>query len=94
MKIIRCFPAAVFFILRMKHVKMLLFHEGEKVRLIIDSGKEEVISLEEYRGEVCKFADKIEAFYKNSLPKKIPEDEFDKNGYLAFWNEWHRRRNA
>lgn len=71
-----------------------VLHEGEKVRLIIDSGKEEIISLEEYRGEVFKFADKIEAFYKNSLPKKIPEDEFEKNGYLAFWNEWHRRRNA
>ena len=71
-----------------------MLHEGGKVRLITDSGTEEVISLEEYREEVFKFADRIEAFYKDSLPKKIPEDEFDRNGYLAFWNEWHRRRNA
>ena len=20
------------------------------------------------------------------------EDEFDRDGYVAFWNEWHRRR--
>lgn len=32
----------------------------------------------EYREEVFRFVDKIEAFYKNSLPKKIPEDEFEK----------------
>ena len=71
-----------------------VLHESENVRLITESGKDEVIPLKEYREEVFRFVDKIEAFYKNSLPKKIPEDEFEKNGYLTFWNEWHRRRNA
>ena len=26
-------------------------------------------------------------------PKEIPENEFDRNGYTAFWNEWQRRYN-
>ena len=24
-------------------------------------------------------------------PKELPADELDRNGYIAFWNEWHRR---
>lgn len=44
----------------------------ENVRLIVDSGKEEVIPLNEYRAEVFRFANQTEAFYKNSLPKKCP----------------------
>ena len=24
--------------------------------------------------------------------KPFITDEFDRNGYIAFWNEWHRRR--
>ena len=23
---------------------------------------------------------------------KLPKDEFDRNGYITFWKEWHRRR--
>ena len=69
-----------------------VLHEGENIRLITELEQEESVSLEEYREEVFRFADKVEAFYKVSLPQKIPEDEFGKNGYITFWNEWHRRR--
>ena len=31
--------------------------------------------------------------YDACTPKEIPEDEFDRNGYTAFWNEWQRRYN-
>lgn len=24
-------------------------------------------------------------------PKELPANEYDRNGYIAFWNEWHRR---
>ena len=24
-------------------------------------------------------------------PKELPPNEYDRNGYIAFWNEWHRR---
>jgi len=46
-----------------------------------------------YQEQVIQFADKIKDFYDKCLPKKF-NDEFDKKGYIAFWNEWNRRRNA
>ncbi len=67
-------------------------HEGGLVKITSESGTVIRISLEEYRKEVCRFADKIEAFYASCTPKNLPEDEFTRNGYLAFWTEWHRRR--
>lgn len=47
---------------------------------------------EDYRREVVRFADKIEAYYESCSPKIIGEDEYDRVAYTAFWNEWHRRR--
>lgn len=69
-------------------------HEGENVKIILPSGQEEMISLTEYKEEVFHFADKVEAFYKDCTQKEIPSSEFRRNGYIAFWNEWHRRRKA
>ena len=31
---------------------------------------------------------KIEDFYKKAREKILPEDEIDREGYLAFWKEW------
>ena len=69
-------------------------HSGKNVILTLENGTEETIQLEEYRQEVYRFVDKIEEYYKSCSPKKIPEDSFRRDGYVAFWNEWHRRRNA
>lgn len=69
-----------------------VIHEADKVRIVLASGKEEIIDFLDYREEVFRFADRVEAFYNACTPKNIPEDEFDRNGYIAFWNEWHRRR--
>ena len=51
-----------------------------------------MIPIDEYRQTVFAFADLIETFYKTSEDKKIPKDEFDRNGYIAFWNEWKTLR--
>ena len=53
--------------------------------------KEEVVELSAYREEVLRFAEKVETFYNTSAPKELPTNEYDRNGYIAFWNEWHRR---
>ena len=63
-------------------------HEGNAVRLILPSGQEEVVTLREYQYEVLDFAKKVKRFYDSCTPKEIPENEFDRNGYTAFWNEW------
>ena len=68
-------------------------HEGDMVRLILPSGQEEVVRLREYQYEVLDFAKSVKRFYDACAPKEIPEDEFERNGYTAFWNEWQRRYN-
>lgn len=69
-------------------------HEGNYVVLQLEDGTETTVPSEEYRREVYRFADKIERFCKSCSPKKPSEDPFEQEAYTAFWNEWHRRRNA
>ncbi len=72
-----------------------VIHEGGTVKIVLSSGTEERIDFSDYQAEVFRFADKKEAYYNACEPKIFPEefDNFDQNGYRAFWNEWHRRRN-
>lgn len=67
-------------------------HDGDAVRLLLPSGQEERVSLADYRAEVYRFADKVEAYYRACRPKNPPENQFDRDGWTAFWNEWRRRR--
>ena len=69
-----------------------IVHENGKIKLVLEDGYETVVPFDEYRNEVYRFADSIESYY-NSCQPKIIEGEFEKNGYTAFWNEWHTRRN-
>lgn len=69
-----------------------VIHDGDAVKLILEDGYTETVTLEEYKTEVFRFADKIEAFYDSCAPKVMPKDEYDRNAYLAFWNEWRQRR--
>ena len=68
-------------------------HDGDAVRFILPTEQEEVVTLREYQYEVLDFAKSVKRFYDACTPKEIPEDEFDRNGYIAFWNEWQRRYN-
>ena len=69
-----------------------VIHVGDSVRLILEDGYEVIVPIAQYREEVFRFADLIEHYYRASTPKIIPKDTFDRDGYLAFWNEWYRRR--
>ena len=71
-----------------------IIHEKEIIKLITETGSETLIMPDEYKKEVFKFADLIEDFYENSTPKILPKDDLDREGYIAFWKEWHRRRNS
>lgn len=66
-------------------------HEDDGVRITLPTGESQWVDLPSYRQQVLHFAEKVEGYYRSCQPKKIPEDEFDRNGYLAFWNEWRRR---
>lgn len=75
-------------------VEWTIIHtKDNKIKHISESGAEAVINKEVYKNLVFDFADQVESFYQNSLPKILPEDDFNKNGYLAFWNEWKKLRN-
>ena len=69
-----------------------VIHDGDAVRLILEDGTEHTVPLEEYKAEVFRFADQIEAFYRSCAPKVLPEDAFEREGWIAFRNEWRRRR--
>ena len=66
-------------------------HEGDFVRFILPTGQEELMPLREYQYEVLDFAECVKRFYDTCTQKQLPENEFDRNGYIAFWNEWQRR---
>ncbi len=68
-----------------------VIHENGQVKLITESQKETVLSLDEYRETVFAFADEIEAFYKNSKEKAF-ECKEDQETYPIFWEEWRKRR--
>ena len=67
-------------------------HSGGNVVLTLEDGTAVTALLEEYRQEVFRFADRVEGYYRQCAPKQLPEDGFTRDGYTAFWNEWHRRR--
>lgn len=69
-------------------------HENGAVRLITPTGHEVVLPLAEYSAAVCRFADKVAAYYAACSPKTEPTDDFDRRGWLAFRREWSRRRQA
>lgn len=61
--------------------------ENNLVKHTTQQGSIALINKEDYRLLILDFAEKIENFYQKSQPKQI-ENEFDRNGYLAFWEEW------
>ena len=69
-------------------------HNGNDVIITLEDGTTETIGIEEYKAEVFKFADIIEDYYNSCSPKILSEDYFDRDGYIVFWNEWHRRRGS
>ena len=68
-------------------------HENNLVKITTESGNITCVGINEYIKTVYNIADEIENFYKKSSLKNVPEDEFESNGYNAFWIEWHNRRN-
>lgn len=66
-------------------------HEGDGVRITLATGESEWIDLESYRQQVISFADKVKGYYQRCQPKKLPDNSFERDGYLAFWKEWDRR---
>ena len=72
--------------------KIVHTEEG-KVKHISEKGTEVIIDFEGYKKMVFDFADEIEEFYLKNEAKTLPNEDFEKEGYLAFWREWKELRN-
>lgn len=70
----------------------IIHTNDNKVRHVLDNGYEVSIDKDTYKNIVFEFADQVEQFFKDSKPKAIPIDDFDKKGYLTFWKEWRTLR--
>ena len=72
-------------------VDWAVLNEDGMFKLITGNGNTVFVYYLQYKDEILRFSDIVENYYKKSLPKNIPEDEFERNGYMAFWNERNRR---
>jgi len=69
-----------------------ILHQQNAVLLKMENGFEAIVPFHAYKNTVLRFVDAVEEFYKNSPRKILPEDEFDRVGYLRFWEEWRLHR--
>ena len=68
-------------------------HEGDVVRITLENLPEVRVPLADYRAEVFRFADAVEAFFTAGKPKIVKTD-LDKLWYPLFWAEWRGHRNG
>jgi len=71
-----------------------VIHCNGGVELVTEAGNKSYVTIEDYKKIVFDFVDKVQAHYEKCKPKNLPSDDFTKRGYIAFWNEWKRRRLA
>ena len=61
-----------------------VIHNGGNVKIVTENNKETIVNINDYIEEVYKLADKVDSFYKKCTNKILPDDEFNRNGYIAF----------
>lgn len=50
--------------------------------------QETVTTLNRYKDEIFNFVNQVEDFYEQAGERILPDEDFERNGYIAFWNEW------
>ena len=63
-------------------------HEAGLVTIEADENSKTTYYYLQYKKEVLNFIKQVENFYKEAGERILPEDEMDREGYLAFWKEW------
>ena len=67
-------------------------HTVDGLELETENGIKAIVPFEEYKAIVFAFADKVKTYYDQCQLKVLPEEDWERDGYLAFWHEWARRR--
>ncbi len=65
-------------------------HVAGKVHLEAEDKVEQVTETE-WRQAVLAFVRQVEGLYASCTPKIYIDDEFDRKGWQAFWQEWRER---
>ena len=68
-------------------------HDGKSVSFASPNGTEST-SIEEWQIAVLEFVRQVRDFYDRSSPKVDYHDDLDRQGWTAFWQEWHERVDA
>ena len=68
-------------------------HETTGVRFSSPAGIE-VVSENDWKRAVLAFAAQVRAYYRRSTPKADIKDDYDRQGWAAFWQEWDARVDA
>jgi hypothetical protein len=68
-------------------IQLLVTHSDSNVKLTTMAKSEISLPIDEYKAIVEEFVREIERVYEQNQ-RQLPTDEFDRNGYTAFWNEW------
>jgi hypothetical protein len=68
-------------------IQLFVTHLDNSVKLITEANTDISLPINEYKEIVKVFVQEIERVYEQN-PRQLPQDDFDRNGYLAFWNEW------
>lgn len=71
-------------------VDVEIIHHQDIVTVRSRAGSERV-SKSEWIAAVLGFVNSVREFYRASSPKVTIEDEFDNQGWAAFWQEWDER---
>ena len=63
-------------------------HDGTTVLLTTEAGNETITPFDDYRKAIVAFVKEVEAFYGNP-ENKVIDDDYDREMFELFWNEWH-----
>ena len=67
-------------------------HQNGKVLVRLNDITSEV-SFKDWVIAVLDFVEQVESFYGNCSPKTTIEDEYEREGWAMFWEEWRERKN-
>lgn len=67
-------------------------HVNDYVIIESENGNHAKLHFNKYKNIILEYTDKIEKFYKDSKPKIIPGDDYDRIGNEKLWQEWHTKR--
>ena len=70
-------------------VEVWVSHEVAGIRLVSSAGSE-LVTEEEWRVAVLGLAEQVSAYYRQCSPKAEIKDDYERQGWAAFWLEWDK----